>query len=83
MRNDDLLGPCERIFNASVKQAADVGDVFQNESSIAAVDGVQTDVRIALQSTTNGAIEISFYSADDLERVMGLIIPHRTADLEV
>lgn len=43
---------------------------------------LQTDVQIELRGESNGALRISFYSADDLERVMALIIPQRRADFE-
>jgi ParB family chromosome partitioning protein len=35
---------------------------------------LQTDVRIALASGERGTIEIAFYSADDLDRVLDLIV---------
>jgi len=35
---------------------------------------LQTDVRIRLTASEQGAIEIAFYSADDLERVLDLVI---------
>lgn len=39
---------------------------------------LQTDVRIRLSGPERGTIEVSFYSADDLERVLDLVIgPHR------
>ena len=43
---------------------------------------LQTDVQIELRGEANGALRISFYSADDLERVMALILPRRQADFE-
>ena len=36
---------------------------------------LQTDVRLHLSGPERGAVEISFYSADDLERLMGLLVP--------
>ena len=35
---------------------------------------LQTDVRIRLSGPERGAIEVSFYSADDLERVLDLVL---------
>jgi len=43
---------------------------------------LQTDVQIELRGDSNGALRISFYSADDLERVMTLILPSRRGDFE-
>ena len=43
---------------------------------------LQTDVQLELRGDANGAIRISFYSADDLERIMGLMLPERRHDLE-
>lgn len=43
---------------------------------------LQTDVQIELRGDANGAVRISFYSADDLERIMSLVIPSRRPDLE-
>jgi ParB family chromosome partitioning protein len=37
-------------------------------------DYLQTDVRIALTGAERGTIEISFYSADDLERLLDLML---------
>lgn len=42
---------------------------------------LQTDVQIELRGDANGAVRISFYSADDLDRVMALMLPERRADL--
>lgn len=41
---------------------------------------LQTDVQIELRGDANGAVRISFYSADDLERLMGLMIRNRPSD---
>jgi ParB family chromosome partitioning protein len=35
---------------------------------------LQTDVKIRLSGSERGAIEISFYSADDLERVLDVVL---------
>ena len=35
---------------------------------------LQTDVRVAVTEVERGAITISFYSADDLERVLDLVL---------
>ena len=43
---------------------------------------LQTDVQIELRGDANGTVRIAFYSADDLERIMGLMMPGRRADLE-
>ena len=43
---------------------------------------LQTDVHIELRGDANGAVRISFYSADDLERIMTLIHPDRGVDIE-
>lgn len=43
---------------------------------------LQTDVHIELRGDANGAVRISFYSADDLERIMALIHPDRGVDIE-
>ena len=40
----------------------------------------QTDVRVQLTDVSKGRIEVSFYSADDLDRLMGLILGDRRAD---
>lgn len=42
---------------------------------------LQTDVKIELSGDTNGAVRIAFYSADDLDRLLGLIINRRRQDL--
>ncbi|HXT18103.1 MAG TPA: ParB/RepB/Spo0J family partition protein [Gemmatimonadaceae bacterium] len=41
---------------------------------------LQTDVRIQLSSESRGKIEVAFYSGDDLERVLELILRERRAD---
>jgi ParB family transcriptional regulator, chromosome partitioning protein len=38
---------------------------------------LQTDVRIRLSGAERGSIEVSFYSADDLERVLDVMLGHR------
>jgi ParB family chromosome partitioning protein len=38
---------------------------------------LQTDVSIKLNGPEKGAIEIAFYSADDLERVLDIVLPNR------
>jgi ParB family transcriptional regulator, chromosome partitioning protein len=38
---------------------------------------LQTDVHIRLSGPEKGSIDISFYSADDLERVLDLVLPNR------
>ena len=38
---------------------------------------LQTDVHIRLSAPEKGSIDISFYSADDLERVLDLVLPNR------
>jgi ParB family chromosome partitioning protein len=43
---------------------------------------LQTDVQIELSGTEKGAIRVSFYSPDDLERIMGLMIRNRPSDIE-
>ena len=43
---------------------------------------LQTDVQIELRGDANGAVRISFYSPDDLERIMGLMIQDRATELE-
>lgn len=43
---------------------------------------LQTDVQIELRGDANGAVRISFYSADDLERIMALMLPQRRPDFE-
>jgi ParB family chromosome partitioning protein len=40
----------------------------------------QTDVQIRLSAADKGAIELTFYSADDLERLMTLLIGMRAVD---
>jgi ParB family chromosome partitioning protein len=40
----------------------------------------QTDVRVHLTDASKGRIEVSFYSADDLDRVLGLIIGSQRPD---
>lgn len=41
----------------------------------------QTDVQIVLRGDAQGAVQISFYSADDLDRLMDLIIPNRQVEV--
>lgn len=43
---------------------------------------LQTDVQIELRGDANGTVRVSFYSADDLERIMSLMNPHRLVELE-
>jgi ParB family chromosome partitioning protein len=43
---------------------------------------LQTDVQIELRGDANGAVRISFYSPDDLERIMGMMIPNRAPEIE-
>lgn len=43
---------------------------------------LQTDVQIELSGESKGAIRISFYSPDDLERVLDLIIRNRSAEVD-
>lgn len=43
---------------------------------------LQTDVQIELRGDANGTVRISFYSADDLERIMGLMHSQRRIDSE-
>jgi ParB family chromosome partitioning protein len=38
---------------------------------------LQTDVHIRLSGPERGSIDIAFYSADDLERVLDLVLPNR------
>jgi ParB family transcriptional regulator, chromosome partitioning protein len=38
---------------------------------------LQTDVHIRLSGPEKGSIDIAFYSADDLERVLDLVLPNR------
>jgi ParB family chromosome partitioning protein len=42
---------------------------------------LQTDVQIDLRSDSQGSVRIAFYSADDLDRLLGLIIKNRPSDL--
>ena len=44
---------------------------------------LQTDVQIELRGDANGAVRISFYSPDDLERIMGMMIRNRASEIEV
>ena len=41
---------------------------------------LQTDVHIELSGDSKGAVRIAFYSADDLERLLELIIPSRARE---
>jgi ParB family chromosome partitioning protein len=43
---------------------------------------LQTDVHIELSGDSKGTVRISFYSADDLERMMALMIQNRTQEIE-
>lgn len=43
----------------------------------------QTDVQIDLSGDAKGTLRISFYSADDLDRLMELMIPNRRKELDV
>ena len=42
----------------------------------------QTDVQIDLSGDAKGTLRISFYSADDLDRLMDLMIPNRRTELD-
>jgi ParB family chromosome partitioning protein len=42
----------------------------------------QTDVQIELRSDSKGSVRISFYSPDDLDRIMGLVMRDRASDLD-
>lgn len=41
----------------------------------------QTDVQIVLRGDAQGVLQISFYSADDLDRLIDLIIPNRQIEV--
>ena len=41
---------------------------------------LQTDVRIALAGGENGTVEVKFYSTDDLDRLIGLILREKMED---
>lgn len=43
---------------------------------------LQTDVQIELRGDSKGAVRIAFYSPDDLDRIMGLMVPDRTPEIE-
>ena len=43
---------------------------------------LQTDVQIELRGDSKGAVRISFYSPDDLDRIMGLMMRYRVSELE-
>jgi ParB family chromosome partitioning protein len=43
---------------------------------------LQTDVQIELNGEEKGAVRVSFYSPDDLERIMGLMIRNRPTDID-
>jgi len=43
---------------------------------------LQTDVQIELRGDSKGAVRISFYSPDDLDRIMGLMMRDRASELE-
>lgn len=43
---------------------------------------LQTDVQIELRGDANGAVRISFYSPDDLDRIMGMMIHNRESEIE-
>ena len=43
---------------------------------------LQTDVQIELNGEEKGAVRVSFYSPDDLERIMGLMIRNRRTEIE-
>lgn len=40
----------------------------------------QTDIRVQLTGTSKGRVEISFYSTDDLDRLLGIILGEKRAD---
>jgi ParB family chromosome partitioning protein len=42
---------------------------------------LQTDVHIELTDESKGAVKIAFYSADDLERLLEMILPRRKAEI--
>ena len=43
---------------------------------------LQTDVQIELSGDAKGAVRIAFYSPDDLDRIMGLIVRDRPPEVE-
>ena len=43
---------------------------------------LQTDVQIELRGDSKGAVSIAFYSPDDLDRIMGLMMRERRSELE-
>jgi ParB family transcriptional regulator, chromosome partitioning protein len=42
---------------------------------------LQTDVQIELRGDSQGSVRIAFYSADDLDRLLGLMIRNRPSDV--
>lgn len=43
---------------------------------------LQTDVQIELRGDSKGAVRIAFYSPDDLDRIMGLMVRDRRSEFE-
>jgi ParB family chromosome partitioning protein len=43
---------------------------------------LQTDVQIDLRGDSKGAVRIAFYSPDDLDRIMGLMVRDRSPEIE-
>lgn len=72
----------------SKAQRSREGDTRQKQSAVRRLEDelrhhFQTDVQIDLSGDAKGTLRISFYSADDLDRLMELIIPNRRAELDV
>src|SRR5690242_7033054 len=75
-RNRDAASPARADGKAGKRSAI----VRQLEDELRHY--LQTDVQIELRGDANGTVRISFYSADDLERIMALVLPARRADFE-
>src|SRR5262245_58408493 len=46
LRDDQIVTPCQQIFQVFVQKFADVGNAYEQEIAIAAVDFVESDMRI-------------------------------------
>lgn len=72
----------------SKSQASREGGSRQKQSAVRRLEDelrhhFQTDVQIDLSGDAKGTLRISFYSADDLDRLMELMIPNRRKELDV
>lgn len=76
-RSTPVATPARKGEGSGGKRSAIVGQLEDDLRHY-----LQTDVQIELGGDAKGAVRISFYSADDLERIMALICPKVRSDFE-